>query len=517
MILLDLQQGSPAWLDARKNYFTASQASAMMGFSPYTSRNDLLKQIKTGIEPEVDAQTQRIFDRGHEVEALARPIAEAIIDESLYPVTALDDNESLLASFDGVTLMEDIIWENKQWNESKASDVLAGNVPECDYWQVVQQLYVSKADKCLYMVTDGTEANTVHIWVFPNEDDFERLIAGWAQFEEDLKSYEVEIPKQTVIGATQEELPALTVDLVGEVRSSNLATFEDVVLNRIRSVNTELVTDQHFADAEATVKFFTKGEKQLEELKDRALSQTATIDQLFKTVDRLKEEMRSKRLQLNKLVKDRKEQMRTELVMNAKKALNNFISDLVADLNGFSISPLDVDFGKAIKGKKTIDSMKSSVDDMLASSKIDATQAVVALKKNIQTLDEMTTGYEQLFRDRQHLAAAYRNEHLIAEIKSRLIDFKELQERRAKQEAEHSQRLAESAVKADDKIKQATIEREPARPTPIHPHECIDVDDTVVIPRAEYEQLLNDQRVLHALKAAGVDNWEGFDIAMSAA
>ena len=483
----------------------------MMGASPYLGRNDLLKQTKTGIVPEVDAQTQRIFDRGHEVESLARPIVEAFIGEELYPATAVDDSESLLASFDGITMLEDVIWECKQWNESKAADVREGLLPECDKWQVVHQLYVSGASKCIYTVTDGTPDGTLMLEVEPDERDFERLIAGWAQFEEDIANYQVEEKKPAVVAEVQEDLPALTVDLVGEVRSSNLATFEDVVLNRIRSVNTELVTDQHFADAEATVKFFTKGEKQLEELKERALSQTATIDQLFKTVDRLKEEMRSKRLQLNKLVKDRKEQMRIDLVMGAKKDLNSFVGDLVADLNGYSITPLDVDFGKAIKGKKTIDSMSSAVNDLLALSKIDATQAVSALKKNITTLEEMTEGYEQLFRDRQHLAATLSNEHLVAEIKTRLIDFKELQIRQAKA-AKDVEDARSEATRQDDTP--ATTE-----PTPLHRHTLTDVakDDAVTISRSEYKQLIEDQRMLHALLAAGVDSWDGFDIAMSAA
>lgn len=38
-------------------------------------------------------------------------------------------------------------------------------------------------------------------------------------------------------------------------------------------------------------------------------------------------------------------------------------------------------------------------------------------------------------------------------------------------------------------------------------------DDVVTISRREYEQLLSDSDWLACLEAAGVDNWEGFDIA----
>ena len=37
--------------------------------------------------------------------------------------------------------------------------------------------------------------------------------------------------------------------------------------------------------------------------------------------------------------------------------------------------------------------------------------------------------------------------------------------------------------------------------------------ETVTIPKEEYESLLEDSRFLAALRAAGVDNWEGYDYA----
>lgn len=93
MKTLNLQQGSPEWLAARAKMFTASEAPAMMGASPYMTRNELLHQKHTGIQKEVDAATQRVFDNGHRVEALARPIAEQIIGEELYPVTVCEDEK----------------------------------------------------------------------------------------------------------------------------------------------------------------------------------------------------------------------------------------------------------------------------------------------------------------------------------------------------------------------------------------------------------------------------------------
>ncbi len=38
-------------------------------------------------------------------------------------------------------------------------------------------------------------------------------------------------------------------------------------------------------------------------------------------------------------------------------------------------------------------------------------------------------------------------------------------------------------------------------------------EETVTISKKEYEELLEDQKFLDALKGAGVDNWEGYDYA----
>ena len=40
------------------------------------------------------------------------------------------------------------------------------------------------------------------------------------------------------------------------------------------------------------------------------------------------------------------------------------------------------------------------------------------------------------------------------------------------------------------------------------------ISDDVVVARAEYNRLLEDQKMLRALEAAGVDNWEGYDEAL---
>lgn len=40
-------------------------------------------------------------------------------------------------------------------------------------------------------------------------------------------------------------------------------------------------------------------------------------------------------------------------------------------------------------------------------------------------------------------------------------------------------------------------------------------EEMVTITKSEYDELLNDSRILQALYAGGVDNWEWYDEALS--
>ena len=100
--LTDLVQGSKEWKEVRKQHFTASECPAMLGLSKYTTRNELLEQKATGVTPEVSPSQQRLFDKGHKVEEMARPIAEAFMDEEVYPATITNEVEGLKSDQDSL-------------------------------------------------------------------------------------------------------------------------------------------------------------------------------------------------------------------------------------------------------------------------------------------------------------------------------------------------------------------------------------------------------------------------------
>ena len=111
----NLIQGTPEWHAYRAEHFNASDAPVMMNCSSYKTRTELLNEFKTGLTQEIDAATQRRFNDGHRFEELARPLAEKIVGEDLYPVVG--SSNKLSASFDGLTLDEAIAFEHKTLND----------------------------------------------------------------------------------------------------------------------------------------------------------------------------------------------------------------------------------------------------------------------------------------------------------------------------------------------------------------------------------------------------------------
>ena len=87
-------QGGAEWHALRADKFTASEAPAMMGVSPYLTRAELLRQKKTGLAPEVDSATQGRFDAGHAAEVVSSRPAQAAAPAALpdYSQSAFADN-----------------------------------------------------------------------------------------------------------------------------------------------------------------------------------------------------------------------------------------------------------------------------------------------------------------------------------------------------------------------------------------------------------------------------------------
>ena len=417
----ELIQGSPEWLAHRAQHFNASDAPAMMGCSPYKTRAELLRELHIGIAADVDEATQSRFDTGHRFEALARSLAEEIVGQELYPVTGSAGR--LSASFDGITMDESEGFEHKHLNASireafaqidsmapkyREGAAASRELPLYHRVQMEQQLLVSGAVRILFMASewaqDGTLIEERHCWYYPDAELRAQIVAGWQQFEKDLEAY-VPHPKAdpAPTGRAPDSLPALHIEVSGAVTASNLAEFKATALAAIGSVRRDLQTDQDFADAEKAVKWCSDVETRLAAAKQHALSQTASIDELFRTMDDISAEARRVRLDLDKLVKARKESIKGEIVAEARRAYELHEDVLRAETGGPWIVLGQPDWAGAIKGLRTVESIRNAVESALAAAKIRADESARKIRESLRILAEDGDGFDFLFADRLQL------------------------------------------------------------------------------------------------------------------
>lgn len=403
MEIVTLTQGTPEWLAHRAKHFNASDAPAMLGVSPHKTRRQLLAEMQTGLTPEVDAATQRRFNNGHRLEALARPLAEQLIGEPLYPVTGTNGRYS--ASFDGLTLGQETGFEHKALNaELRGVFAADAELPLHYRVQMEHQFLVSGAERILFMASDwdadGHLIEENHRWVAPDPALRERLIAGWERFAADLAEFEpTPAAAPSPVGASPETLPALRIEVEGTVIASNLVAFRETAIAAVRSVKRELSTDQDFADAEMSVKWCREVESRIDAAKAHALAQTASIDELFRALDAITDEARRVRLDLEKRVKSRKDEIRAEIVRDAQRALAKHVGQLSAEMEPHRMPEMRADFAAAIKGKRSIDAMHDAVDAALAAARIEADSMAQIMRWNLALYRDKAAGREFLFAD----------------------------------------------------------------------------------------------------------------------
>ena len=432
MLIHDLVQGSAEWHAYRSNHNNASDAPAMMGVSPYKTRSELIHERATGLSKDVDAGTQRRFDDGHRFEALARGLAEEIVGADLYPVTGSIGD--LSASFDGLTMCETIAWEHKTLNDEIRAAATAADLGLHYRIQMEQQLIVSGAGKCLFLATRWSDDDTLleqkHFWHESDAALRSQIIAGWAQFAIDVAAY---VPREVVAAPAANAiiaLPALVANIRGEVVTTNLPVFKAAAERFIADIKTDLQTDEDFVNAEATVRFCDSAEKDLECAKCAAIAQTASIDDLMRTVDHIKEQLRTKRLALEKLVKTKKDQIKETILNEARVAFAKHVEALQVEIQPLRLALAQPDFAGAMKNKRTLASLRDSVDTLLAASKIAANEVAAEIRIKAAWFAKAAAGHEILFADLQQLIGKPQDDFELV-ISSRIAEHKRVEAEKA--------------------------------------------------------------------------------------
>jgi putative phage-type endonuclease len=489
----ELLQGSPEWHAHRASHDNASDAPAMMGESPYQTRNDFIKARATGTTKDVDPATQRRFDDGHRFEALARPLAEGIIGEELFPVTGTLGR--LSASFDGLVMDDSIAFEHKSLNDTIRACTSAADLPAYLRIQMEQQLLISDAKKCLFMaskwekspgyeVVDGCIYGYVsdefgdqlrymlieekHFWYKPELALRERIVAGWKQFNEDVANYQHAEYIPAAVAAPTKDLPAIVLTVSGSLAiQTNFAEWGVELRDFVARIPEKPTTDQEFADCKAAVAALKKAEAQLDAEESRVLSMVPDIDEMKREKKLLRDLSSTTRLALEKLVVRRDQEVKLEIMQAGKDALTAHIASLNKRLATVQMPPITTDFAEAIKSKRNLENMRGAVSDLVAAKKIESNAIADKIDANLKTLDAAGE-YGFLFNDRAAIVMKAPDD-LALLITSRIdahkaAEEKRLEEGREKIRDEEAAKLkaeadakaaAEAKIIADQKIAEA--------------------------------------------------------------
>lgn len=431
MRILELVQGSKEWQEFRLTRYGASEAASVLGLSTKMSRSELMYMKSLGVSKEFSDYVQRfILDKGHEVEALARPIAEKVLGQRLYPVTC-DRGDMVLAtaqgyqlqsaSCDGMTLDDETTWEHKQFNKDLFASIESGVLPDEYMPQCQQNLDITGAKRLMFTCSDGTEENFAWMWVYPDSDYQARIRGAWDIFHEERKAY---VPMELVAkpeAVAIEQLPELQFEVRGEVIGSNVVEYKTQALAFIGSINTDLQTDQDFADAENTVKFCEEVEGKLKRAMESVLSQTASIDELHKTYAFLLDSISKKRIELKSLIKTKKDAIKNDIIKKAQEQFSEYLIELEKGIEPIRINMPAPNFAEAMKGKKSTKTVMDAVNQALANGKVEATGRKNLIAENLAFFECEAGNHKDLFNDLQFIVGKSA-EDFIATVKLRVAD-----------------------------------------------------------------------------------------------
>lgn len=443
MRVINVKQGTPEWHQHRANTFNASDAPAMMGCSKYKSRAELLREMATGEIAPVDEATQKRFDDGHRFEALARGLAEMRIGDDLFPITGANDSyglaRSLGASFDGLVMGEDVAFEHKSMNAEIRAIESAVQLPLMYRVQMEQQMMVCPGlERIMFMASKwndkGECIESKEFWYESDPALRVQILEGWKRFSEDLEAakatgIKADVPKG--VAAAIDSLPALSIQLKGEIIATNLPAFQKASNAFIAAINTDLKTDDDFATAKAQVGYLKEVEERIEATLEAALAQAASIDEMRRAVMDTKGRIAEIRLKLDRTVKTREAEIKAEIQRGGMEKFNARVEQLkplFQEIRPIIPAP---DFAAAIKNKRTIASLNNAVEGELNRALGVASEIAAKVNANLQHYSREAFGFETLFPDLQ--SVIYKDsEDLIALIRTRIANHKAKEEAKTK-------------------------------------------------------------------------------------
>lgn len=256
----------------------------------------------------------------------------------------------------------------------------------------------------------------------------------------------------------------LLIKVSGKIVESNFDQYAAEVIKRIEQINENLQTDEDFTQAKEVVTNLKKAEDSMSASKAEALKQAEAVNELFAAIDDVSDKAREKRLSLEKIIKNRNEELRKELINKNLDDARNHYSEHASTNPDFKLCKPTVsscnysDFELKIKGCSSFSSMGKRLANHADSIKAEIDQLVEKIDQNAVLLDEVQEQYKTLFQDRKQLLMMS-SELLESTISQRISEHKVAElERIAREKSEAEERERQQNI-AKENAKRKEIER----------------------------------------------------------
>lgn len=236
----------------------------------------------------------------------------------------------------------------------------------------------------------------------------------------------------------------LVLRISGAVEQSNLKEFEEQALAVISAINTNLETDEDFAEAETNIKGCQLMENRIATARSTALANTAEIAELIKTTGRLEDKFRETRLKLKNLVVHEKEKRKGEVMNAARKRLSDRLESSPVK-HGFVVDHTSIT--NAAKNRRSLKNIEESVNEVIDAEIARLEELEERFVWNLGKIEEFEADWPGLFPDKKNIALSAM-ETVDATILARVADHRLKVAEKALREQEEAERKAEIERKA---------------------------------------------------------------------
>jgi putative phage-type endonuclease len=256
---VNLEQGTPEWLEFRTRHIGSSDAPIIMGVSKFCTRDELISE-KRGFKSNKPANDY-ILNKGHKMESKARHLFELELGSAIEPaVIESEQYPFLAASLDGL-LENNVIWEHKLVGKADFQTVKDGKCLDKYYPQLQHQMLVTGLKSAILAVSienEQKEYEYAYINV-PRSDEYidlkllPALFLFWTNLHQDSYTPETKefvdysgnqelgalLSEYSALKESEKRLKTVTESIFKIAKTSG--TFGDIKLSRTVSASKKVV------------------------------------------------------------------------------------------------------------------------------------------------------------------------------------------------------------------------------------------------------------------------------------